>query len=217
MSVFKNIFDKTDKLPIAFALDVEDFNKRIDFFNLFYEKVFCSKINPLFQHSLINTSRSIFDAKLNDIPYTMKKYKDNYKNKFGSVTLSPYCGYSALKEFTDDSDIFSFIWTLSSDTSANVWQCQVIEGLFKSDILDPSTEQNVGLVVPATNIDFVSKVRNMFPNRLLLIPGVTKQGGSISDVKNAIGIDNVLFVVGRRLIESSDPLFELDKIKSELY
>lgn len=219
MSIFKESLNKS-RLPVALSLDTDKYQASNIICDI-HNQIQCLKLSPAFLD--IKSIRLptftlpvLIDAKLGDVPSTMKAYKNTYfKDTEGyAVTLNPYCGYESLKVFTEDKSIFSFIWTLSSDLTANTWQQPVVDELLQSDLFKDT--ENVGMVVPSTNIGYIKQIRDKFPNTLLLIPGIGFQNGSIKEVKNAIGTDNILFVIGRRLINSSDIVEELKIIEKEI-
>lgn len=223
MNKFKFRYEKSKKLPIALSLDIPKDVDRILY--KIHDKIDCVKLNPAYvdPFSVVTyNTYTIIDGKFGDVKHSMEAYKNKYFNQninsdFKAVTLNPYCGESGLKVFTEDENVFSFIWTLSSDISMHSWQRPVVDKLFESDILNGDNIDNVGLVVPSTCLDFIVEVREKYPDRLLLLPGVGMQGGSIKKVKKIIGIKNVLFVIGRSILNAKDVLDYLKTLEGELY
>ena len=127
------------------------------------------------------------DIGLCSIAYT-KTLFDTYK--FDAVTVNPYLGVDALAPFLDRKDKGVFILCHTSNPGArDIQELKVIQGA--DPIAHPlyevvaelaqkwNSNGNVGLVVGATYPEQISRVRQICPNMLFLIPGVGAQGGNI--------------------------------------
>lgn len=128
---------------------------------------------------------AIADAKRGDIADTSRLYADAIFNQLGfdAVTLSPYVGREGLMPFLDYQERGSFVLCRTSNREASFQTARVgNETLFES-VARTATGwgQNVGLVVGATDMDALRRVRSIVNDRPLLVPGVGAQGATIED------------------------------------
>jgi len=146
---------------------------------------------------------TIADAKRGDIGNTSKMYAQSifeYYN-FDAVTISPYMGSDSIKPFLQDKSKGAYILCLTSNPSAKEFQYKFNENSFLyQDVAklasDLNINDNVGLVVGATNSTKMQSIKKIDSSLTWLIPGIGFQGGDLKEsVKisnfNSIGIINV--------------------------
>jgi len=161
----------------------------------------------------------IADAKRGDIGNTARKYAHSIFDIFGcdAATVSPYLGYDSIKPFADYTDKGAFILCHTSNESAPDLQglrCRMGSTtkniqLFELVAIKASewnVNQNIGLVVGATQPTPLKIVREMCPNMPLLIPGIgTQKGNLTSAVRNGVDSNggNAIITSSRQVIYAS--------------
>jgi len=207
-----------DKLPsqISNLSSVEAFTKdiidsTIDFCPVykpnfaFYER-FGSKGFALLENIVAHIDDraiTIADAKRGDIGNTSKHYADSIFNQFGfdAITISPYMGSDAITPFIEDQNKGVFVLCLTSNSSAKDFQFITENNNQLYEIVADKTESlnknnNLGLVVGATNKEQMLSLREKNPSLSWLIPGIGAQGGDLeTSIKvgnqNGIGLVNI--------------------------
>ena len=193
-SHLKDIIDATTDLCLAYKLNMA-----------FYEQ-FGFKGYELMEKLVSYIDKrniTIADGKRGDIGNTTKKYAISIFDTIGfdSITVSPYMGSDSIIPFIQNKEKGAFVLCLTSNDSAK--EIQLFENgtdalyQFISKLGDSlNTNNNIGLVVGATNPSFMEQIRAM--NSLpWLIPGIGAQGGdleqsvTISNKNNSIGLINV--------------------------
>ena len=136
----------------------------------------------------------IADAKRGDIGNTSQQYARAVLETMGcdAITISPYLGRDAIEPFIKNPDKGVFILTVTSNPSARELQEHggVADPLYKKVIqlaVELNTDDNIGLVVGATQIEVMEDVRERSKGMPWLIPGVGAQGG---DLKTALNISH---------------------------
>src|ERR1700677_3482018 len=134
----------------------------------------------------------IMDAKRGDIGNTSQAYaKAFYENlKSDSVTLSPYMGKDSVEPFLDYSGTCSFLLCLTSNPSSSDFQLQTLQNGQKLYEWVAQTavgwgkgkKGEVGLVVGATQTQYLKDLRKLAPDTAFLVPGVGAQGGDLQGV-----------------------------------
>ncbi len=145
----------------------------------------------------------IADAKRGDIGNTSVQYAKSILENMGcdAITISPYMGRDTIEPFMERKDKGVFILAMTSNEGAAEIQNNKNDTfpLYERIIriaCELNRNDNIGLVVGATNIEFMTKIKEMSQGLSWLIPGVGSQGGdlyesvSISN-QNGIGIINV--------------------------
>ncbi len=132
----------------------------------------------------------IADAKRGDISSTAEHYAKAFFEQFDvdAITLNPLMGFETLEPFLDDASKGVYVLTLTSNPGAKDILMQKLEGgqTISSYIASKLCAQQetssaaIGMVVGATKTDKLTPVITEFSESPLLIPGVGKQGGSIS-------------------------------------
>ena len=146
---------------------------------------------------------TIADGKRGDIGNTSKYYADAIFNEFGfdAITVSPYMGSDSITPFIQDNTKGAFVLCLTSNNSSKDFQFikkkntplyQIVANKVKS----LNNNNNLGLVVGATNEDQMSSLRDNSETLSWLIPGIGTQGGDLeASVKignrNGLGIINI--------------------------
>lgn len=136
----------------------------------------------------------IFDAKRGDIGNTCDQYAQQIleRAKYDAVTVNPLMGTDCVLPFLRNPGRGAFVLCLTSNPGAE-------DFLLKNDmylrIADFAANKwngndNVGLVVGATRPEYAAAIREVAPDLPLLIPGVGAQGGSMSEILDAIDAKN---------------------------
>jgi orotidine-5'-phosphate decarboxylase len=158
----------------------------------------------------------VMDAKRGDIGNTSQAYaKAFYENmKADSVTLSPYMGKDSIDPFLEYPGTCSFVLCLTSNPSSADFQLQTLQNGQKlyEWVAKTATgwgqgkKGEVGLVVGATQTQYIKDLRELVPDTVFLVPGVGTQGGDLQGVlkegrsKNGYGI---LVNVSRQVLYAS--------------
>ena len=155
----------------------------------------------------------IIDGKRGDIGNTAEHYAVEVFEKYNAhaTTVNPYMGRDCLNSFLNRKDKGVFILCRTSNPSASEIQnlelkngsflfekvAEIAKDLWKSN-------QQVGLVIGATAMEELKKIKKIAPLLPMLIPGVGSQGGLIEQVIPEIKEkNNVLINVSRSIIYSS--------------
>lgn len=167
----------------------------------------------------------ILDAKRGDIVSTAQAYAHStFKTlKANAVTLNPYLGYDSLQPFLEDSQQGVFLLCKTSNPGAADLQDLMVTQLpetLKVHGTYPlyqvvamlaqawNKDDNLGLVVGATQTQALEQVRRLVPDLWILAPGVGAQGGDLSEAlraglrKDGLGL---LVPVSRGISRASDP------------
>lgn len=124
----------------------------------------------------------IADGKRGDIGSTATAYARAIFDRLGfdATTLNPYLGNDSVQPFLDHTTCGCYILCLTSNSGAADFQIpndlylEVARKAAEWDI-----NQNVGLVVGATQSDRIAAIRQAAPNLPFLIPGIGAQGGDL--------------------------------------
>ena len=145
----------------------------------------------------------IADAKRGDIGNTSNQYARAILNTMGcdAITVSPYMGRDAIEPFITNPDKGVFILAVTSNPSARELQTHggAEDPLYKKVIqlaVELNTDDNIGLVVGATQIEVMEDIREQSKGMSWLIPGVGAQGGDLETALNishqdGMGIINI--------------------------
>ena len=138
----------------------------------------------------------IADAKRGDISSTAEHYAKAFFEQFDvdAVTLNPLMGFETLEPFLDNASKGIYVLTLTSNPGAKDILMQKLEGgqtlstYISSKLSDrqKTSSTAIGMVVGATKSNQLTPVITEFPESPLLIPGVGKQGGSISSLNEVL-------------------------------
>ena len=180
----KDIIDSTTDICVAYKLNMA-----------FYERF--GSVGYKLMEKIVDYINSrnitIADGKRGDIGNTTKKYALSIFESIGfdSITVSPYMGSDSIVPFIQNKEKGVFVLCLTSNKSA--YDIQFLEENGKTTYekiaelcSKLNINNNIGLVVGATNPDFMSRIRNL-NNLPWLIPGIGAQGG---DLERSVSISN---------------------------
>lgn len=161
----------------------------------------------------------ILDAKRGDIGNTNVAYAEYAFDYLGAdaITLHPYLGQEALAPFLERRDRGVFVLCRTSNPGAAEFQDLRFEGrplyetVAANVALKWNTHGNCGVVVGATYVEELRRVRGIVGNMPILIPGIGVQGGDLDSSVRA-GLDSFgggIFVNAARsvLFGSTGPEF----------
>jgi uridine monophosphate synthetase len=175
----------------------------------------------------------ILDAKRGDIASTAQAYARAAFQQLGAhaITLNPYLGHDSLKPFLEDTERGVFLLCKTSNPgAADLQDLKVIEGQFEKGRSEGyslyekvallaqqwNTNDNLGLVVGATQPDALSRIRLLVPGMWILTPGVGVQGGDLSTSMRA-GLRNdgmgMLIPVSRGISQAADKKKAAEEIR----
>ena len=132
---------------------------------------------------------TILDLKANDIPNTMRVYRDAAfrELRFDAITVSPWLGWETLAPLLEDPTRGFFVVAHSSNPGAPDFQeIPTPRGaLWEAVVAEVRTlaqkSGNAGVVVGATFVEAIRTARGILGNGIpLLVPGVGAQGGALS-------------------------------------
>lgn len=138
----------------------------------------------------------IADAKRGDISSTAEHYAKAFFEQFSvdAVTLNPLMGYETLDPFLKDNTKGIYILTLTSNPGAQdillqeLSDGETVAAHISRCLCDKQQQSktSIGMVVGATKAGELEPVIKLFPEAPLLIPGVGKQGGSITELAEVL-------------------------------
>jgi orotidine-5'-phosphate decarboxylase len=169
----------------------------------------------------------IADIKLNDIPDT-NKISIQYLNSMGfdSIIVNPFMGKNNLKMTVDyahslNCGVISLVYMSHSDAKDS-FGASVIDvsengltfpRLIYNIFYQNSKDCNVdGVVIGGNRLDILKEFsyKGDIP---IYSPGLVTQGG---DIKSALENGSNFLIIGRAILNSSDPLLELKDIHSKI-
>ena len=179
----KAIIDATQEFCVAYKPNMafyeaygikgwESLRKTIDYLNSNYPEQF-----------------TIADAKRGDIGNTSTRYAKAFFEElnFDSITIAPYMGKDSVEPFLVFKDKHTILLALTSNEGAFDFQTKKVDGLelYKEVLRKSKTytnAENLMYVVGATKAEYLKEIREIIPERFLLVPGVGAQGGSLQEV-----------------------------------
>jgi orotidine-5'-phosphate decarboxylase len=198
----KEIIEKTHDIAAAYKINFA-----------FYEKEGENGFKMLAKTlSLIpNDILVIGDAKRGDIGNTSEMYAQAMFDHFklDSSTLNPYMGYDSLSPFINYKENIHFILALTSNPgSFDFEKLELTNGkkVYQEVIAKVNqwnSNNNLGIVFGATNLDELKENIQNFENLFVLLPGVGAQGGDLEAIVTAFKENlnsNFLINVSRALI-----------------
>jgi uridine monophosphate synthetase len=167
----------------------------------------------------------ILDAKRGDIASTAQAYARAAFRLLGAdaVTVNPYLGYDALEPFLSDPRHGVFLLCKTSNpgagdlqdltiaVSAEVWRAPPDQMVYERVAWlaqSWNSNNNLGLVVGATQPVSLVKVRAAAPDLWILAPGIGAQGGDLSaTLRSGLRRDRLglLLPVSRGISRADDP------------
>jgi uridine monophosphate synthetase len=169
----------------------------------------------------------ILDAKRGDIASTAEAYaKSTFENLDADcITLSPYLGKDSIEPFLKYSQKGVFLLCKTSNPGSS--DLQDIE-LSNGELLyehvaklaqEWNTRNNIGLVVGATHIDAMKRVRAAAPDLWFLAPGVGAQGGELeATLKAGLRKDGkgLLLPISRSIARAAKPGLAAAELRDEI-
>jgi len=179
----------------------------------------------------------IVDIKRGDIFSTAEAYARAAFEilKADAVTLNPYLGKDAVLPFIENPAKGAFVLCKTSNPSAKEIQDLMVSENIPSQtsfdrrrplyewiaelVREWNTHGNLGLVVGATQVESLARVRQIDPNIWILAPGVGTQGGNLQAALGA-GLREdglgMLIPVSRSISRAEDPRQEARKIRDAI-
>jgi orotidine-5'-phosphate decarboxylase len=186
------------------------------------------EILELLRQSIPHDALFIADAKRGDIGNTSQAYAKAFYGilKSDGLTLSPYMGKDSIEPFLDYPGTCSFVLCLTSNPSSADFQLQTLqtgeklyEKVAKTAVeWGKGKKGEIGLVVGATQTQYLKQLRSLAPDVAFLVPGVGAQGGDLQGVlkegkaKDGFGI---LVNVSRQILYASKDNDFADKARAE--
>ena len=141
----------------------------------------------------------ILDAKRSDIASTAEVYAKSTFETLGAhcITLSPYLGKDSIEPFIQNPEKGIFLLCKTSNPGSGDLQDLILakvsepaQGLHLYEHVAKlaqtwNTKNNIGLVVGATHVDAMKRVRAAAPDLWFLAPGVGAQGGELESALQA--------------------------------
>ncbi len=138
----------------------------------------------------------IADAKRGDISSTAEHYAKAFFEQFDidAITLNPLMGFETLDPFLSHPSKGVYVLTLTSNPGAkDILLQELSDGQTISSYISKqlskkqtSSDTSIGMVVGATKAQDLGPVITSFRKAPLLIPGIGKQGGSITKLKDVL-------------------------------
>ena len=158
----------------------------------------------------------ILDAKRGDIASTAEAYAKSAFENLGvdCITLSPYLGKDSIEPFIKDQEKGIFLLCKTSNPGSGDLQDLALDSgdplyIHVAKLAQQwNTKNNIGLVVGATHLDAMKRVRGVAPDLWFLVPGVGTQGGDLeSAMKAGLRKDRkgMLINVSRGISRSDNP------------
>jgi uridine monophosphate synthetase len=185
----------------------------------------------------------ILDAKRGDIASTAEAYaKSAFENlDVDCITLSPYLGKDSIEPFIQKSEKGVFLLCKTSNPGSGDLQDLMVldeetektkeDGSFPLSSFVPlhikvaqlaqqwNTKNNIGLVVGATHVEALKRVRAAAPDLWFLAPGVGAQGGELeSALKVGLRRDGkgMLIPVSRGIARAEKPGVAAAELRDEI-
>ena len=177
----------------------------------------------------------ILDAKRGDIASTAEAYAQSSFENLGvhAITLSPYLGKDSIDPFLAYKEKGVFLLCKTSNPGAGDLQDLRIQtsevykdlgGLTLHEHIAHlaqkwNTEDNIGLVVGATQPEALARVRAAAPDLWFLVPGVGAQGGDLTTaLQSGLRPDGkgMLVNVSRVISRAENPKLEAAKLRDEM-
>ena len=178
----------------------------------------------------------ILDAKRGDIASTAEAYAKSAFDHLGAdaITLNPYLGKDTVDPFIKDAEKGAFLLCKTSNPGSDDLQNLTVDdgrstvNRQRSMLLYEyvaklaqswNTNNNIGLVVGATQPEALAKVRAAAPDLWFLAPGVGAQGGDLATAlraglrKDGLGM---LISVSRSVARAENPRKAAAELRDEI-
>ena len=174
----------------------------------------------------------VLDAKRGDIASTAEAYAKSVFESLGAhcVTLSPYLGKDSIDPFLNYPERGVFLLCKTSNPGSGDLQDISVVG---ADGRPPlplhehvahlaqswNTNNNIGLVVGATHVEALKRVRAAAPDLWFLAPGVGAQGGELASALRA-GLrrdgSGMLIPISRGISRAKNPKLAAAEIRDQV-
>ena len=129
----------------------------------------------------------ILDAKRGDIGNTAARYAEEafIRFKADAVTVNPYLGWDSVEPFLNYRDKGVILLCRTSNPgSAWIQEVGHEQPVYEriAERVHREENPNLLLVVGATQLEALSRVRQIAPSTTLLVPGIGAQGGDLTEV-----------------------------------
>jgi uridine monophosphate synthetase len=169
----------------------------------------------------------VLDAKRGDIASTAEAYAKSTFENLGAhcVTLSPYLGKDSIDPFLNYPEKGVFLLCKTSNAgSSDLQDIALPDGNFLYEHVAKlaqgwNTKNNIGLVVGATHVDALKRVRAVAPDLWFLAPGVGAQGGELeAALKAGLRRDGkgMLIPISRGISRAGNPKLAAAEIRDEI-
>lgn len=138
----------------------------------------------------------IVDAKRGDIGNTALQYKKAFFDKLDAdaLTVNAMMGMDTLDPFLDEQGKALFVLAMTSNRGSADFLQRRFEGRMslgeyiaeELEKKQDKSQTHLGMVVGATQIESIGLVIRVNPKAHLLIPGIGKQGGSVSGLQGVL-------------------------------
>lgn len=164
---------------------------------------------------------TIADAKRGDIGNTSKFYARSVFEHFNfdSITVNPLMGRDSIAPFFEFKDKLIFLLGITSNSGANDFLKTKSDDKFLFENIFTKTrewfsDENLGFVTGATQIEEFKRARELAPDNLFLIPGVGAQGGDIQELKKQ-KLEPCLINVSRDILFASNKIDFAEKARAK--
>lgn len=168
----------------------------------------------------------VLDAKRGDIDSTAKGYAQSAFETLGAsaVTLNPYLGSDAIQPFLNYADKGVFLLCKTSNPAAGDLQNLRVDNHYLYEVVAEKVQhwgspQQIGLVVGATDVEAMRRVRSIAPDAWFLVPGIGVQGGDLeAAVEAGLRSDGIgmLISASRSIATASDPHAEAVRLRDAI-
>jgi len=178
----------------------------------------------------------ILDAKFGDISSTAEAYAETAFSilRANAITANPYLGQDSLTPFLHDPEKGVFLLCRTSNPGASdIQDLSVVKYQEQEELVSIITEyelvadlaqkwnvqDNLGLVVGATNPDALLRVRRWAPELWILAPGIGAQGGDLAQtLKYGLRGDKhgLLLPVSRAISQAQDARQAVISLRDEI-
>ncbi len=168
----------------------------------------------------------VLDAKRGDIASTAAGYATSAFETLdaSAITLSPYLGADAVQPFLSYADKGVFLLCKTSNAGAGELQNLMVNGHYLYEVVAEKiqhwgTPQQIGLVVGATDVDALRRVRAAALDTWFLVPGIGAQGGDLeAGIAAGLRADGMgmLIAASRSIADSPDPRAEALRLRDAI-
>jgi len=173
----------------------------------------------------------LLDVKRGDISSTAKAYSDAAYDVVGAdaVTISPYMGADSISPFSSVPGGAVFVLCKTSNRSSDDLQSLALKesgsAIFEHVAKLAATKwsetgSELGLVVGATDVDALRRVRVVAPDLWILAPGVGAQGGDLPGILQAglrsRDLSGVLVTVSRGISRAASPKAAAESLRQQI-